>query len=289
MPRGRLRQRYTIQHEVLNDEGLFERYAPVQAPAVEENSQDGSAHDQAIDMDYSNKTMSEEYQLSLSRHFASSANCILLSKSQDDREFHYLTPQYNLDTCSLIPLQYGFLGLRWLKVAGGQHLVSFCINISCPNPADDGSLYEKADFASTPADVLFGEHSTLCTCARALIEAAGGEDALRVELAAAQLELEQADPCLQFSSAGHTLQLVQAGEHFRDWGIVKKNKCQTCEGQQSRCAHLQKLRGEVSSGGHPADWLSTDKFQKKLEKVLPFCAIAEHFNWPGPFSFNIHA
>lgn len=272
MARGRVRNRYTVEHEELNDQGVFEQYVPAQAPSVDEQSQDGSGRDQGIDMDYSNEAMSDEMQLSLARHFGSSANCILLSKSQDGREFHYLTPQYDLDTCSLIPLRYGFLGLRWVRVTGGERLVSFCSNISCPNSADDGSLYEKADFANSAPEVLFGEHSTLCTCAEALIEAAGGQDALRAEVDSAQLQ--QADPATHFSSAGHTFQVVQAGHYFRGWGIVKGTKCLSCEGQQSRCVHLRKLRGEESASSNPTDWLSAKKFQKKLEQVRPVHAKA---------------
>lgn len=182
MPRPRKRQAYTVEIEVLNDEGEFVQYMQPQAPDTAQIGQDDSDDGHGMEVDHVMEPFTEEFQLSLSRHFGSVENCIMLHKSQDGREIHFLTPQYDLDTCSIQPLRYGFLGLRWVKVAGGEHLVSFCRNPSCDTPADDGSLYEAADFARSPVEVLFGEQSTLCTCARALLEAVGGEAALKSEV-----------------------------------------------------------------------------------------------------------
>jgi hypothetical protein len=153
-------------------------------------------------------------------------------------------------------------------VAGGEHLVSFCKNPSCDTPSDDGSLYEAADFARSPVEVLFGEQSTLCTCARALLEAIGGDAALKSEVRSAQIE--KRDAGIDFSSMGHAFKIIQAGEYFRDWGIVKDRKCLTCEGQQSRCCHLQKLRGQDPSSSKLAEWLSTAAFEAKVGKVCLF-------------------
>lgn len=265
MPRRRIRQAYTVEIEVLNDEGNFVQYLPPQVPNAAEDRDDGSADADAMVWEHSTETITEEFQLSLSRHFASSNDCVLLRTSQDGREAHFLTPQYDLGTCSIHPLQYGFLGLRWVKVAGGEHLVSFCKNPSCSTAADDGSLYEGADFAASPVEILFAGQSTLCICADALIEAIGGENALRAEIDSAQLQ--DSDAAINFSSGGHTFQIVQAGSHFRDWGILKGRKCQTCEGQQSRCPHLQKLRGEDPASIDTAEWLPTAVFEEKLDKV----------------------
>lgn len=269
MPRGRRRAAFSVQVEVLNDDFEFEQYVEPHAPGAAENMPDGSNDGDPMDYDLFPEANSEEYQLGLSRHFGSSSNCIMLFKSEDGREAHFLTPQYDLETASLQALLYGFLGLRWVKVAEGERLVSFCKNPSCSTAADDGSLYEGADFASSPAQVLFGEHSTLCTCAKALIEAAGGEPALRSEVDSAQMQ--PAGTGIAFHSMGHTFQVIQAGCHFRDWGIVKGRKCQTCEGQQSRCPHLQKLRGEDpgqdGAGAGAADWLPPAVFEAKLKKV----------------------
>lgn len=165
MPRRSQRPRYTFQSFVLDDRYNFqpEEQQPAEAAQDNQDRSDDDHGDYLEDISYENATSS------LSSIFSNREDCLLLTKSQDSREAHFLTPQYDLESRSLEALQYGFLALRFVKVAGGEHhLVSFCRNPSCPDPADDGSLYELADFANCPAAALFGDQATLCTCAKAL-------------------------------------------------------------------------------------------------------------------------
>ena len=184
MPRRPQRPRYTFESFVLDEEFTFqpEQQQPVEAAQDNQSRSDDDQGDYFEDISYENAA------ISFSSIFSSKEDCVLLSKSHDGREAHFLTPQYDLETRSLEALQYGFLGLRFVKVAGNDyHLVSFCRNQSCPDPADDGSLYEMADFAKCPAAALFGGQTTLCTCAVAHLQTVGGPEALKREIQQAEV------------------------------------------------------------------------------------------------------
>ena len=72
------------------------------------------------------------------------------------------------------------LALLFVKVARAEnHLVSSCRDPPCPDPADDGSIYELALFAQQQCS-LGGETKH---CKEVLLQANGGSEALinRVE------------------------------------------------------------------------------------------------------------
>ena len=67
-------------------------------------------------------------------------------------------------------------------------------------------------------------------------------------------------------SRGHRFLIVRAGECFEDWGVVEGQKCQTCPCQCTRCRHVLKNQG-ADEGGEAAEWLSTEAFERKINKV----------------------
>lgn len=179
MPRRPQRPCYTFESFVKDEDFNFQpgQQQPVEAA---QDNQSRSDDDQG---DYFEDISNKNAAISLSSNSSSMEGCVLLSKSHDGREAHFLTPQYDLETRSLEALQYGFLGLCCVKVArDDNHLVSFCRNMSSPDPADDGSLCEMADFANCPAAALFGVYTMLCTCAEALLQTSGGPEALKREI-----------------------------------------------------------------------------------------------------------
>ena len=114
MPRRSQRPRYPFQSFVLDHEYNFqsEEQQPAEGAQDNQDRSDDDLGDYLEDISYESATSS------LSSISSNMEDCLLLTKSQDSREAHFLTPQYDMEGRSLEALQYGFLHCASYKSLG---------------------------------------------------------------------------------------------------------------------------------------------------------------------------
>lgn len=105
-------------------------------------------------------------------------------------------------------------------------------------------------------------------CKSSLLLAVGGPEALKREMQQAQVPDSAAQQqAIMHDSRGHRFSIVRAGDCFGDWGVVKRQKCQTCPSQRTKCRHVLRTQGSEEGDGEAAEWLSTEAFERKINEV----------------------